>query len=140
MLQVTVIGELNVDLIFSGCSQVPAFGAEVTVNGFAMTLGSASAICAVGLARLGRPVSFVGKVGADSWGDYCLQALRAAGVDVSDVRREKQVQTGVTVAPGNVINARSRGPASATVTPVCTCFSRRTSLTSTPAARSAWRQ
>ena len=98
MLQVTVIGELNVDLIFSGCSRVPAFGAEVTVNGFAMTLGSASAICAVGLARLGRPVSFVGKVGADSWGDYCLQALRAAGVDVSDVRREEQVQTGVTVA------------------------------------------
>jgi sugar/nucleoside kinase (ribokinase family) len=98
MLQVKVIGELNVDLIFSGCSQVPAFGAEVTVNGFAMTLGSASAICAVGLARLGRPVSFVGKVGADSWGDYCLQALRAARVDVSEVRREQDVQTGVTVA------------------------------------------
>jgi sugar/nucleoside kinase (ribokinase family) len=98
MLQVKVIGELNVDLIFSGCSQVPAFGAEVTVNGFAMTLGSASAICAVGLARLGRPVSFVGKVGADSWGDYCLEALRVAGVDVSGVRREKDVQTGVTVA------------------------------------------
>lgn len=98
MLQVKVIGELNVDLIFSGCSRVPAFGAEVTVNGFAMTLGSASAICAVGLARLGRPVSFVGKVGADSWGDYCLEALRAARVDVSEVRREKDVQTGVTVA------------------------------------------
>jgi sugar/nucleoside kinase (ribokinase family) len=95
---VLVIGELNVDLIFSGCSQVPAFGTEVTVNGFAMTLGSASAICAVGLARLGRQVAFVGKVGADSWGDYCLHALHSAGVDITDVRRETGVQTGVTVA------------------------------------------
>jgi sugar/nucleoside kinase (ribokinase family) len=98
MPSVCIVGELNVDLIFSGCSQVPAFGTEVTVDGFAMTLGSASAICAAGLARLGRDVSFVGKVGADPWGDYCLQVLRTAGVDVTDVRREKNVQTGVTVA------------------------------------------
>jgi sugar/nucleoside kinase (ribokinase family) len=98
MVPVLVIGELNVDLIFSGCSQVPAFGTEVTVKGFAMTLGSASAICAVGLARLGRPVAFAGKVGADPWGDYCLQALRSAGVGVDDVRGDGEVQTGVTVA------------------------------------------
>jgi sugar/nucleoside kinase (ribokinase family) len=98
MVPVLVIGELNVDLILSGCSHVPAFGTEVTVDGFAMTLGSASAICAVGLARLGHPVSFVGKVGADSWGEYCLHALRAEGVDVRGVRQDAGVQTGVTVA------------------------------------------
>ena len=98
MLPVVVVGELNVDLIFSGCSQLPAFGTEVTVEGFAMTLGSASAICAVGLARLGRPVSFVGKVGADPWGEYCVRALRAAGVDVQGVKRDADLQTGVTVA------------------------------------------
>jgi sugar/nucleoside kinase (ribokinase family) len=98
MIPVRIIGELNVDLIFSGCSQVPAFGTEVTADGFAMTLGSASAICAVGLARLGRQVSFVGKVGADPWGDYCLEALRRAGIDVEGVRRDEQLQTGVTVA------------------------------------------
>jgi sugar/nucleoside kinase (ribokinase family) len=95
---VLVIGELNVDLIFSGCSQVPAFGREVTVDGFAMTLGSASAICAVGFARLGRPVSFVGRVGGDAWGDYCVGALANAGVDVEHVRRDPHVQTGITVA------------------------------------------
>ena len=95
---VLVIGELNVDLILSGCPHVPAFGTEVTVDGFAMTLGSASAICAVGLARLGHPVSFVGKVGADSWGEYCVQCLRSAGVDVRGVTCDAGVQTGVTVA------------------------------------------
>jgi sugar/nucleoside kinase (ribokinase family) len=98
MTPVVIIGELNVDLILSGCSRWPALGAEVSVDAFTMTLGSSSAICAVGLARLGRPVSFVGLVGADPWGDYCLDMLRAAGVDLSGVARDANLQTGVTVS------------------------------------------
>jgi sugar/nucleoside kinase (ribokinase family) len=98
MIPVLVIGELNVDLIFSGCSKIPAFGTEVTAANFVMTLGSASAICAVGLAKLGRPVSFAGKVGADPWGDFCVEQLRSVGVDVRSVKRESRIQTGVTVA------------------------------------------
>src|SRR6266540_1030084 len=92
MTPVVIIGELNVDLIMSGCSRFPALGAEVSVDGFTMTLGSSSAICAVGLARLGRPVSFIGLVGADPWGDYCVDVLHAAGVDLSGVTRDGEVQ------------------------------------------------
>ncbi len=98
MRDVFIIGELNVDLILSGCSRLPNFGTEMTVDAFAMTLGSASAICAVGLARLGRRVVFVGKAGADPWGDYCIQVLQSAGVDTTWIRRDAGVQTGVTVA------------------------------------------
>ena len=95
---VVIIGELNVDLIMSGCSRWPRLGAEVNVDGCTMTLGSSSAICAVGLARLGRPVSFVGLVGQDPWGDYCLAVLQNAGVDVQDVTRDPAMPTGVTVS------------------------------------------
>jgi sugar/nucleoside kinase (ribokinase family) len=95
---VVIIGELNVDLIMSGCSRWPALGAEVNATGCTMTLGSSSAICAVGLARLGRPVSFVGLVGQDRWGDYCIDVLQHAGVDVRDVTRDPAVPTGVTVS------------------------------------------
>jgi sugar/nucleoside kinase (ribokinase family) len=95
---VVIIGELNVDLIMSGCSRWPRLGAEVNVEGCTMTLGSSSAICAVGLARLGRPVSFVGLVGQDPWGDYCLSVLQSAGVDVRDVTRDPAMPTGVTVS------------------------------------------
>lgn len=95
---VVIIGELNVDLIMSGCSRWPVLGAEVNVDGFTMTLGSSSAICAAGLARLGRPVSFVGLVGQDPWGDYCVDVLRHAGVDVRDVTCDPSVPTGVTVS------------------------------------------
>jgi sugar/nucleoside kinase (ribokinase family) len=97
-MQVVIIGELNVDLILSGCLRLPSFGTEMTVDGFAMTLGSASAICAVGLARLGRRVAFVGKAGVDPWGDYCVQVLQSAGVDTTWIQRDARVQTGVTVA------------------------------------------
>jgi sugar/nucleoside kinase (ribokinase family) len=103
---VVIIGELNVDLIMTGCSRWPTLGAEVNVDGFTMTLGSSSAICAVGLARLGRPVSFVGLVGADPWGDYCISVLEAEGVDISGVTRDPDVPTGVTVS---LTSAAGRG-------------------------------
>src|SRR5689334_6228959 len=93
MTPVVIIGELNVDLIMSGGTRWPTLGAEVSVDGFTMTLGSSSAICAVGLARLGRPVSFIGLVGDDTWGAYCVHVLRSAGVDVSGVMRDGGVQT-----------------------------------------------
>jgi sugar/nucleoside kinase (ribokinase family) len=63
-----------------------------------MTLGGSSAICAMGLARLGDPVAFIGKVGADSWGDYCIETLRAAGIDVSGLVRDPALRTGVTIS------------------------------------------
>ena len=37
-----------------------------------MVLGSATAIMAMGLARLGTPVAFLGRVGDDVWGRFCL--------------------------------------------------------------------
>jgi sugar/nucleoside kinase (ribokinase family) len=95
---VLVVGELNVDLILQGYRVFPAPGREVLVDDFVTTMGSASAICAMGLARLGTPVAFLSVVGADPWGDYCIAALQGAGVDVSRVRRDAGVKTGITVS------------------------------------------
>lgn len=98
MKRVLVAGEINVDLILHGAHALPVPGKETLVEDLLMTLGSASAICAVGLARLGTPVAFLGKVGADTWGDFCVDALRGAGVDVSRVVRDPALKTGVTVS------------------------------------------
>jgi len=96
--KILVAGDINVDLICSGYQAFPAPGKEVLVDDFVMTLGGSSAICAMGLARLGNPVAFIGKVGADSWGDYCTETLRAAGVDVSGLSRDPALRTGVTIS------------------------------------------
>ncbi len=95
---VLVTGELNPDLVLQGYQSFPALGKEVLVEDFVSTLGSASAICAAGLAKLGTPVSFIGKVGADLWGDFSRDALAAEGVDVSLLIRDPAVKTGVTVS------------------------------------------
>ena len=98
MSRVLVIGEINVDLILGGCEKFPSHGTEVLAKDGFLTLGGASAITAVGLARLGTPVSFLGKVGTDSNGTVCLDTMESAGVDVTRVERSKHVQTGITVS------------------------------------------
>jgi sugar/nucleoside kinase (ribokinase family) len=101
---ILIVGDVNVDLIFRG-QTFPAPGKEIVVDDFVMTLGGSSAICAVGLARLGNPVVFVGKLGTDSWGEYCVDALCSAGVDVARVIRDPTLRTGVSVS---ITSARDR--------------------------------
>jgi sugar/nucleoside kinase (ribokinase family) len=98
MKRVLVVGEINVDLILQGAHALPTPGKEVIVDDVVLTLGSASAICAMGLARLGTPVAFLGKVGTDPWGEFCLDAMRGAGIDMSRVAGEARIKTGVTVS------------------------------------------
>jgi len=96
--RVLVVGEINIDLICQGYHAFPSPGREVLVDDFQMVLGSASAICAMGLARLGTPVAFFGKVGDDPGGHFCLDAMRARGIDLDAVVVDPGLKTGVTVA------------------------------------------
>ena len=75
MAKILVAGELNPDMILHGCGAFPTPGKEVLAGDFAMVLGSASAICAMGLARLGNAVSFLSRIGTDLWGSFCLEIL-----------------------------------------------------------------
>src|SRR5215813_12834814 len=97
-MRILIAGELNPDLILRDYQFFPQPGKEVMVNDLEMTLGSSSAICAVGLARLGNPVVFVANVGADVYGDFCLDVLKREGIDVSFVHRRPDLKTGVTVS------------------------------------------
>ncbi|SFL22629.1 carbohydrate kinase family protein [Rhodanobacter glycinis] len=98
MKRVLVAGEINVDLVFKGCRSVPEAGREVLADDFVMTPGSSSMICAMGLARLGSPVAFHGRLGADSWGDYCLGALRGAGIETTTLQSDATLRTGITAS------------------------------------------
>jgi sugar/nucleoside kinase (ribokinase family) len=95
---VAVIGELNVDAIATGLRQPPRLGAEVLASDFRLTLGSASAIFACGMAKLGHAVTFFSQVGADDFGKFCLRALKEAGISTRNVRRDDTLKTGVSVS------------------------------------------
>lgn len=97
-MKILFVGELNPDLILRDYSAFPQLGQEVLVEDCTLTLGSATAICAVGMAKLGNPVRFAALLGRDQWGDFCLQALVNAGIDTSGVRRDAAVKTGITIS------------------------------------------
>ena len=97
---ILVIGELNVDIVASGLRSVPEPGVEILARDCELTLGSASAIFAVGMSKLGHAVTFVSQVGRDSFGDFCIDALKQAGVSTKNVARTDE-KTGVTIALSN---------------------------------------
>ena len=95
---IIVIGELNIDAILSGLDAAPKMGQEILASDFQITLGSASAIFSCGMARLGHEVMLVSKVGADYFGEFCLSALREAGVSTNRVTRDTTLKTGITIS------------------------------------------
>jgi sugar/nucleoside kinase (ribokinase family) len=83
---VTIAGELNLDLILYGLPEQLPPERELLANGMMLTLGSSSAIVAHNLAALGSSVGFQSRIGDDPLGQIALDRLQQGGVDVSLVR------------------------------------------------------
>ncbi|HTV56562.1 MAG TPA: carbohydrate kinase family protein [Terriglobia bacterium] len=95
---VTVVGELNLDLILYGLPDQLSPEKEILASGVTLTLGSSSAIFAHNLATLGNRVGFVSRIGDDPLGQISLDRLGGSGVDVSKVKRVSgPTTTGLTV-------------------------------------------
>jgi sugar/nucleoside kinase (ribokinase family) len=96
-LDITIAGEINLDLILYGLPEKMPTERELLASRFTMTLGSSSAIAAHNLAALGSRVGFITKVGDDALGKMALARLGAGGVDLSRVVRAAGAASGVTV-------------------------------------------
>ncbi|PYU67561.1 MAG: ribokinase [Acidobacteria bacterium] len=94
---ISVLGELNCDLILYGLPPVLEPEREHLANDFAMTLGSSSAIFAHNISHLGSRVGFTSCIGGDPLGKFCVERLSESGVDVSGVKCLPSKNTGVTV-------------------------------------------
>lgn len=95
---VTIAGEINLDLILYGLPERMPVERELLASGFKVTLGSSSAIVAHNLASLGLKVGFVTRIGSDELGKLALERLAESGVDLSEVQSGVGSSgTGVTV-------------------------------------------
>jgi len=95
---VTIAGEINLDLILYWLPEVMPLERELLASGFRVTLGSSSAILAHNLAALGVSVGFTTLLGDDALGSIALQRLAEKGVDLSSVKRVSGgTSTGVTI-------------------------------------------
>ena len=94
---VTIAGELNLDLILYGLPEQLPPERELLADRMMLTLGSSSAIVAHNLAALGSRVGFQSRIGDDPLGRIAIERLQQSGVDVSQVRRVPGSTTGLTV-------------------------------------------
>jgi sugar/nucleoside kinase (ribokinase family) len=98
MFDVLSLGELNVDLIMTGMGSLPVPGREIIAKTCSLTMGSSTAICAAGLARLGMKTSFLSIIGDDAYGRLALEQLASYGVDVLNIIIDPKIQTGITLS------------------------------------------
>jgi 2-dehydro-3-deoxygluconokinase len=107
MTEVVTFGECLVAFVAS----TPGPLAEATT--FERFVVGAEANVAVGLARLGHSVAYIGRVGADGFGDAIARRLRGEGIDISDLAIDPDAPTGImfrerrAIGPAQVVYARS---------------------------------
>lgn len=85
---IVVVGSINLDLVATA-DHVPLPGETIIGKDFRTFHGGKGANQAVGVAKLGHPVSMLGNVGDDSFGSALKNALRQAGVAINSVRTAK---------------------------------------------------
>jgi 2-dehydro-3-deoxygluconokinase len=90
-VEVVTLGECLVSLIASDRGPL----AESAT--FRRTVAGAEANVAVGLARLGHQVAYVGRVGGDAFGSVIRRRLRGEGVDVGYLATDASGPTGLMV-------------------------------------------
>src|SRR4029079_11032391 len=100
--QVVTFGEAFIGLVAEGGRTL----ADAAM--FSRHVIGAEANVAVGLARLGRRVAFVGRVGNDGFGTAIARRLRGEGVDVSHVPVDPDEPTGLMIR-----ERRALGPSQA---------------------------
>ncbi len=96
MGKIVVIGSANTDLVVQ-VLRMPAPGETILGGKFMTAAGGKGANQAVAAARLGGKVTFVARVGNDTFGEESLAGYVAAGVDVRHVVRDAEAASGVAL-------------------------------------------
>jgi ribokinase len=94
--RVVVVGSSNIDLVMK-MARLPKVGETVTDAAFVQAFGGKGANQAVGAARAGGEVAFVGCVGDDAYGAQVVENLKADGVDTRYVFVEAGCASGTAL-------------------------------------------
>src|SRR5215469_13710153 len=95
-MDVICAGILVADTFASPIARLPEAGELTLVDGYVMGAGGCASNTAACLARLGRQVSVIGKIGQDLPGDFIVHDLERLGVNASAVRQSSTHSTSTT--------------------------------------------
>ena len=91
--RIAILGIFVADLAFRA-KRLPVMGETLLGQGFAMGPGGKGSNQSVAAARAGGNVSFIAKLGRDSFGDIALKTWAADGIDTSQVLISETSPTG----------------------------------------------
>lgn len=94
MKRICVVGSLSYDLVMR-VPRRPQKGETIIGTSFNTFVGGKGNNQALAAARCGAPVSFIGKVGKDSFGDQIEAKLKESGVDCRFLFRDPELGTGI---------------------------------------------
>ncbi|MCX7925433.1 MAG: sugar kinase [Fimbriimonadales bacterium] len=97
MRKIASVGILVADVVAKPVSHYPERGICAHVERMELHVGGCASNTGLALAKLGLPVSVVGKVGQDAFGDFILGELQRHGVDIRGVRRSATAGTSSTM-------------------------------------------
>jgi sugar/nucleoside kinase (ribokinase family) len=97
MVEVVAIGNIVNDFSIGPIEDLPGLGKMYAVDRIAPVLGGTASIMVSGLGKMGIKVKLLGRIGDDIFGDFVIERLRWCGVDISDIVRDKGVQTPITL-------------------------------------------
>ena len=92
--RIAVVGSYATGLTMK-VQRLPSPGETLLGSGYRVDYGGKGSNQAVGCARLGAKVSFVAKIGKDSFAEMALGLYREEGIDVSHVQQTDTAPTGV---------------------------------------------
>lgn len=91
------LGIMVADVVGCPLRAVPDPGRLVLVDEMSLHTGGCAINAATALARLGLPVEVIGKVGADPFGDFLIDALDERSIGSQGVQRDPKVGTSATM-------------------------------------------
>lgn len=103
-MDVTSIGDINLDIITSNISDFPERDAQKIIQEIYMCSGGCAANFAKASARLGLKTRFIGKLGEDTLGDFVENELKTGNLDL---KISSGTKTGVTIAITFLDHSRS---------------------------------
>lgn len=95
-MDVTSIGDINLDVITSNLTDFPKRDAQEIINEIHISPGGCAANFANSAARLGLKTRFIGKLGKDLFGEFVKNRLKE--IKDLDLKISSGTKTGVTIA------------------------------------------
>jgi sugar/nucleoside kinase (ribokinase family) len=97
MVDVTILGDINVDLITSPILKYPEKDSQILVPSMYLSPGGCACNTAIACARLGIKTRLIGRLTDDVFSDYLMKIIKKVGVNPK-IRILKNKMTGITLA------------------------------------------